>query len=259
MDPTNRSHPISIYHLPISSVYLPIIFAVCTHRAQKRHWFSSWLFIYLSIFYLSHLSIHLSFFHVHIRIYLFPALCHICISLCHLCISLCLSMCPSISRTQTSHWQHTYTHTHTHACTHTRAHTRARVRAHTHISHTCVWPPTPPALSLKHTQGSEKPLAAVYQENRLDNRWLDLRCVEVCCSVLQCMAVCCSVLQGVAVCCSSVLQQCVAVCGSSWRGSFRTPLVGSPVHISVLQCVVVCCSVLQCVVVCCSLSWEPSR
>ena len=29
-----------------------------------------------------------------------------------------------------------------------------------------------------------------------------MRCVAVCCSVLQCVAVCCSVLQCVAVCCS---------------------------------------------------------
>jgi len=56
-----------------------------------------------------------------------------------------------------------------------------------------------------------------------------LRCVAVCCSVLQCVAVCCSVLQCVAVCCS-VLQR-VAVC---W---------------SVLQCVAVCCSMLQCAAV----------
>jgi len=36
-----------------------------------------------------------------------------------------------------------------------------------------------------------------------------LRCVAVCCSVLQCAAVCCRVLQCVAVCCSVL--QCVAV------------------------------------------------
>jgi len=37
-----------------------------------------------------------------------------------------------------------------------------------------------------------------------------LRCVSVCCSVLQFVAVCCSVLQCAAVCCSGML--CVAVC-----------------------------------------------
>ena len=46
---------------------------------------------------------------------------------------------------------------------------------------------------------------------------------------LQCVAVCCSVLQCVAVCCSVL--QCVAV------------------YCSVLQCVAVCCRVLQCVAV----------
>jgi len=51
-----------------------------------------------------------------------------------------------------------------------------------------------------------------------------LRCVAVCCSVLQCDAVCCSVVQYCASCCS------------------------------MLQCVAACCSVLQCVAVCCSVS-----
>jgi len=60
-----------------------------------------------------------------------------------------------------------------------------------------------------------------------------LRCIAVCCSVLQYVTVCCSVLQCVAVCCSML--QCVAVC------------------YSVLQCVAVCCSVLQCVAVCSSV------
>ena len=85
-----------------------------------------------------------------------------------------------------------------------------------------------------------------------------MRCVAVCCSVLQCVAcvacvaVCCSVLKCVAVCywgvsktvfwsCNCVAScdvlQCVAVCYSA------------------LQCIAVCCSVLQCVAcvaVCCS-------
>jgi len=38
----------------------------------------------------------------------------------------------------------------------------------------------------------------------LTNPLDDVRCVEVCCSVLQCVAVCCSVLQCVALCCSLV-------------------------------------------------------
>ena len=55
---------------------------------------------------------------------------------------------------------------------------------------------------------------------------LCIRCIAVCCSVLQCVAVCCSVLQCLAACCS------------------------------VLQCLAVSCSVLQCVAVlavCCSV------
>ena len=60
-----------------------------------------------------------------------------------------------------------------------------------------------------------------------------LQCVAVCCSALQCVAVCCSVLQCAAVCCSVL--QCVAVC------------------CSVLQYVAVCYSVLQCAAVCCSI------
>ena len=36
-----------------------------------------------------------------------------------------------------------------------------------------------------------------------------IKCVAVCCSMLQCVAACCSVLQCVAVCCSAL--QCVAV------------------------------------------------
>ena len=80
-----------------------------------------------------------------------------------------------------------------------------------------------------------------------------MRCVVVCCSVIQCVAVCYSVLQYIAVCCS-VLQcaamrcsvlQCVAVCYSV--------LQRVAVSCSVLPCVAVCCIVLHCVAMCCSV------
>ena len=45
----------------------------------------------------------------------------------------------------------------------------------------------------------------------------EIRCITVCCSVLQCVAVCCSVLQCVAVCCSVL--QCEIVCGYDFRGN----------------------------------------
>jgi len=66
-----------------------------------------------------------------------------------------------------------------------------------------------------------------------------VRCVAVCCCVLQCVAVCCSVLQCVAVCCS-VLQV-------YFRGVYSTGRIylSGAVCCSVLQCVAVCCSVLQ--------------
>jgi len=76
------------------------------------------------------------------------------------------------------------------------------------------------------------PLALVYaplHALRAKMAKLSLRCVGVCCSVLQFAAVCFGVLQCVTVCCS-VLQY-VAVC------------------CSVLQCVAI---VLQCVAMCCS-------
>ena len=72
-----------------------------------------------------------------------------------------------------------------------------------------------------------------------------LRCVAVCCSVLQSDAVCCNVLQCIGIrhdtCtlrsseCCSVLQR-VAVC------------------CNVLQSDAVCCSMLQCVAECCNVS-----
>ena len=88
-----------------------------------------------------------------------------------------------------------------------------------------------------------------------------MRCIAVCCSVLQCVApcvaVCCSVLQTllqcvahcVAVCCivlshellQEVSMQYVAVCCSVLQ------------CVVVLQCVAVCCSVLHCVAVCCTV------
>jgi len=102
-----------------------------------------------------------------------------------------------------------------------------------------------------------------------------LRCVEVCCSVLQCIAVCSSNQLPqwkhwnpcVAVCCS-VLQIVVVYCtnqlpewgprnayGISFKsGHTRMDLqcvtrMGVAVCCSVLQCVAMCCSVVQCVAV----------
>jgi len=79
-----------------------------------------------------------------------------------------------------------------------------------------------------------------------------LRCVAVCCSVMQCVTarvvsavgdfvaqVCCGVLHCDAVCCGVL--RCVAVC------------------CSVLQCEAVCCSVLQYVAMCCSAKIAIAR
>ena len=74
---------------------------------------------------------------------------------------------------------------------------------------------------------------------------------KVGCSVLRCVAVCCGVLQGVAGLSSCARAQgvlrCVAVCCGV--------LQCVAVCCSVLQCVAVCCSVLQCVAVCCCVLW----
>jgi len=80
---------------------------------------------------------------------------------------------------------------------------------------------------------------------RMYTPFLDLffvKCVAVCCSVLQCVAVCCSVLQCVAVRCSML--QRVAVCCSA--------LQCVAVRCHVLQWIAVGCNVLQCVAMCCS-------
>jgi len=65
-----------------------------------------------------------------------------------------------------------------------------------------------------------------------------LRCVAVCCSVLQCVAVCyvhpyTYVNPVFKALCAFLLEACEALLSSN-------------------QCVAVCCSVLQCVAVCCS-------
>jgi len=74
-----------------------------------------------------------------------------------------------------------------------------------------------------------------------------LRCVAVCCSVLQYVAVCCSALQCVAVCCS--------VLHTSFSSSSSSPSTFQCVAVccSMLQCVAARCSALQCVAVCCSV------
>ena len=76
-----------------------------------------------------------------------------------------------------------------------------------------------------------------------------LRCVAVCCSVLQCVAGWSVdritykwVLQCVAMCCS--VSQCIAVCCSLKCLSYHTYISEA----CVFQCVAVCCSVLQCAV-----------
>ena len=80
---------------------------------------------------------------------------------------------------------------------------------------------------------------------------LGLRCVAVCCSVLQCVAVCCSVLQCVVVCCSVL--QCVAVLsGAEYCHDYLLIHTRVAVCRVVLQYVAVCCNMLQCVAVCCN-------
>ena len=76
-----------------------------------------------------------------------------------------------------------------------------------------------------------------------------LQCVAgncVCVIVLKCVAMCCSVLQRAAV-------FCVAVPRSSGKSLRHTVMQCVAVCCSVLQCVAVCCSVLQCVSLCCSV------
>ena len=90
-----------------------------------------------------------------------------------------------------------------------------------------------------------------------------MRCVAVCCSVLQCVAVCCSFLQ------------CIALyfINEAWRtqseASSHVININESCHTcdqvmshistsDVLQCVAVCCSVLQCVAVCCNGTLMPS-
>ena len=75
----------------------------------------------------------------------------------------------------------------------------------------------------------------------------------MCCSELRCVAVCCSVLQVTSSCSSSgygpydfpVFKRCVAVSCSE--------LQCVAARCSMLQYVAVCCSVLQCVAACCSV------
>ena len=82
-----------------------------------------------------------------------------------------------------------------------------------------------------------------------------LRCLTVCCSVVQCRVLCCSVLQCVAVCCSVL--QCVAVYHLVRSSALVSSLllVSSSRH---LRWAPVCCSVMQCIcsvfAVCCSMS-----
>ena len=86
-----------------------------------------------------------------------------------------------------------------------------------------------------------------------------LRCVTVCCSVLQCATaryrfwcgtVCCIVLQRFAVCFNVSVAICRMECEHLWT-------VTSPGCCSVLQSVAVCCRVIQCAAVRCRLLWGP--
>jgi len=68
---------------------------------------------------------------------------------------------------------------------------------------------------------------------------IGLKCVAVCCSVLQCVAVVAVCDLNIVVSLDSRVLQCIAVC------------------CSVLQCIAVCCSVLHGVPLCCSvLLWQ---
>ena len=75
-----------------------------------------------------------------------------------------------------------------------------------------------------------RPAEEVTEESRAFRlRLACVRCVAVCCSVLQCVAV------------------------TEESRAFRLRLACAAVCCGVLQCVAVCCSVLQCVAVCCSV------
>ena len=91
-----------------------------------------------------------------------------------------------------------------------------------------------------------------------------VRCVVVCCSVLQCVAVRCSALQCVylspcdldnssrwvhGMCCSAL--QCAAMCCSMLQYVAVYCSVISSINV-LFKCVAVWCSVLQCVTVCCN-------
>ena len=103
------------------------------------------------------------------------------------------------------------------------------------------------------------------QDQRHSNMHTTLWCLPTCAICLKCIAVCCSVLQCVAVCvavCCSVLQ-CVAVRQTSVLKEImgaRGPKVSSSIHsiprltfAKVVEYVAVCCSMLQFVAVCWSL------
>jgi len=69
------------------------------------------------------------------------------------------------------------------------------------------------------------------------------QCVTVYCSILQCVAVCYSVLQCVAVCCIAL--QCVAVRYSVFTHACAIEIhAGTYTVAGVLQCVAACCNVL---------------
>jgi len=71
-----------------------------------------------------------------------------------------------------------------------------------------------------------------------------LRCVAVCCSVLQRVAMYCSVLRCIAVCCG-VLEAMMRWHADDGEDPFGTECV--------LQCAAVCCGLLRCVAVCCGV------
>ena len=77
-----------------------------------------------------------------------------------------------------------------------------------------------------------------------------LRCVAVCCSVLQCVPTALSF-------CIHTLFITALRPYHMWLVDLICVLQCVAVCCSVLQCVAVCCSVSQCVAVCCSVSLQP--
>ena len=87
-----------------------------------------------------------------------------------------------------------------------------------------------------------------------------LRCVAMCCNVLQCVAIHSSMFQYVAVCCRVLrVLQCVVLQSRLWVASCYIPAGKVSFEIAVCQCVCVCVRVRVCVcarVWVCWFSWQ---